>query len=57
MFAVGVVYFLLWAILRYIDLFAGVAGMLGAALMFLLCGVGLFAVARFWRNRKEIENG
>lgn len=56
LFAVGVVYFLLWAILRYIDLFAGVAGMLGAALMFLLCGVGLFAVARFWRNRKEIEN-
>jgi len=57
LFAAGVIYFLLWAILRYIDLFAGVGGMLGAALMFLLCGVGLFAVARFWRNRKEIENG
>jgi hypothetical protein len=53
-FAAGVLYFLLWAVLRYADLFAGVGGMLGASLMFLLCGVGLFAVARFWHKRKEI---
>jgi len=52
-FAVGVLYFLLWAVLRYVDLFAGMGGMLGASLMFLLCGVGLFAVARFWSQRKE----
>jgi uncharacterized membrane protein len=54
-FAVGVLYFLLWAVLRYADLFSGVGGMLGAAAMFLLCGVGLFAVARFWQHRKEAE--
>ena len=52
-FAAGVLYFLLWALLRYADLFAGVGGMLGAALMFLLCGVGLFAFARFWTHRQE----
>lgn len=54
-FAVGVLYFLLWAVLRYEDLFAGVGGMLGAAAMFLLCGVGLLAVARFWLHRKEVR--
>ena len=53
-FAFGVLFFLLWAVLRYIDLFAGVGGMLGAAVMFLICGVALFAVARFWQTRKEI---
>ena len=37
-FAAGVLYFLLWAVLRYADLFSGVGGMLGAAVMFLLCG-------------------
>ena len=55
-FAAGVLYFLLWAVLRYVDLFAGVGGMLGAALMFLLCGVGLLAVARFWLHRKESDH-
>jgi uncharacterized membrane-anchored protein len=54
-FAAGVLYFLLWAVLRYVDLFAGVGGMLGAAAMFLLCGLGLAAVARFWQHRKESE--
>jgi uncharacterized membrane-anchored protein len=49
-----VLYFLFWAVLRYADLFSGVGGMLGAALMFLLCGIGLFAVARFWVHRKAI---
>ena len=56
LFAAGVLYFLLWTVLRYEDLFAGVGGMLGAAVMFLLCGVGLLAVARFWLHRKESEN-
>jgi uncharacterized membrane protein len=55
-FTVGVLYFLLWAVLRYVDLFAGVGGMLGAALMFLLCGLGLLAVARFWLHRKESDH-
>lgn len=52
-FAAGVLYFLLWAVLRYEDLFSGVGGMLGAAAMFLLCGVALLAVARLWMHRKE----
>ena len=55
-FAAGVLYFLLWSILRYFDLFADFAGMLGASLMFLLCGVGLFAVAVYWQRRKEVRH-
>ena len=55
-FTFGVLLFLIWAVSRYVDLFAGVGGMLGAALMFLLCGVTLFAVARFWHSRKEISH-
>jgi hypothetical protein len=51
-FSFGVLVFLAWATLRYVDLFSGVGGMLGAAVMFLLCGVSLFAVARFWQARK-----
>ena len=54
-FAAGVLYFLLWTILRYADLFADFGGMLGASLMFFLCGAGLFAVALYWRRRKEIQ--
>lgn len=56
LFAAGVLYFLLWAVLRYIDLFSGVGGILGAAVMFLLCGVGLLATARIWRNREEFNH-
>ena len=52
-FAAGVMYCLLWSILRYIDLFGDFGGMLGAALMFFLCGTALFGVALFWRRRKE----
>lgn len=52
-FTAGVLYFLLWAVLRYIDLFGEFAGMLGGALMFLLCGVALFVVSQFWRQRKQ----
>ena len=55
-FAAGVLYFLLWAILRYVDLFGDFGGMLGAASMFFLCGAILFSVALYWRRRKEIRH-
>ncbi len=57
-FTAGVLYFLTWAVCRYIDLFGDLGGMLGAALMFFLCGGALFGVARFWqgRNRKEVAH-
>jgi hypothetical protein len=45
---------LLWAVFRYADLFTGVGGMLGASLMFFLCGAALFGMARFWAHRKEL---
>jgi uncharacterized membrane protein len=51
-FTAGVLYFLLWTILRYIDLFGDFGGMPGAALMFFLCGGTLFGVAWFWQHRK-----
>lgn len=52
-FAAGVLYFLLWAVLRYFDLFGGFGGMLGAAFMFFLCGAALFVVSQYWRQRKQ----
>ena len=52
-FASGVVYLLAWCIMRYIDLFGDFGGMLGAALLFFLCGIAMFGVAWFWRQRKE----
>jgi uncharacterized membrane protein len=52
-FAAGVGYFLLWSILRYVDLFANAGGMLGAAGMFFLCGLMLFGLSLLWRRRKE----
>jgi len=55
-FLAGVAYFLVWAISRYIDLFGDFGGMPGAALMFFLCGAGLFGVARFWSTRKVAHN-
>ncbi|MBI3861533.1 MAG: DUF2157 domain-containing protein [Planctomycetia bacterium] len=55
-FTIGVMYFLLWAILRYIDLFAEAGGMLGAALMFFLCGAALAGVGLFWRKRKQVQH-
>jgi len=51
-FAAGVMLFLFWSVLRYIDLFGDFGGMLGAALMFFVCGAALFGVALFWRRRK-----
>jgi uncharacterized membrane protein len=56
-FAAGVGYLLLWAWLRYIDLFSSFGGMLGAALMFFLCGAVLTAVALYWRRRREVLHG
>jgi hypothetical protein len=55
-FAAGVFYFLLWAVLRYVDLFGDFGGMLGAALMFFLCGATLFGVALYWRQRKGVRH-
>ena len=55
-FAAGVILFLLWAVLRYVELFAGTAGMLGASLFFIFCGACLFGVARFWMRRKELHD-
>jgi predicted membrane protein DUF2157 len=54
-FGAGVLYFLLWAVLRYVDLFGDFGGMLGAALMFFMCGGALFAVAKYWQGRKEVR--
>jgi uncharacterized membrane protein len=54
-FTAGVAYFLLWAIMRYLDLFGDFGGMLGASLMFFLCGTVLFGVAFYWRRRKEVR--
>ena len=51
-FTAGGVYFLLWAVLRYIDLFGDFGGMLGAAAMFFLCGATLFGLARYWQHRR-----
>ena len=51
-FGGGVVLFLAWAVARYVDLFGEIGGMIGAALMFFLCGVGLFGLARYWSQRK-----
>jgi uncharacterized membrane protein/uncharacterized membrane-anchored protein len=51
-FAFGVIYFLLWSVCRYADLFGARGGMLGAAMMFALCGAALFGLARFWSRRK-----
>lgn len=55
-FAAGVVYFLLWSVIRYVDLFADFGGMLGASLMFFICGAGLFGLAIYWRKRKEFRH-
>jgi hypothetical protein len=56
-FGAGVLYFLAWAVQRYQDLFGDFGGMLGASLVFFLCGATLFAVAIYWRHRKEVRHG
>jgi len=55
-FAWGVIYFLLWIVLRYVDLFGDFGGMLGASLMFFICGATLLGVAFYWRRRKEMRH-
>ena len=55
-FSAGVLLFLLWAVLRYIDLFGDFGGMLGASLMFFLCGAALFAIGQYWRRRKVVRH-
>jgi uncharacterized membrane protein len=54
-FAAGVVYFLLWTTMRYIDLFGHMGGMLGGAGLFFACGAFLFGMAYFWKHRKKKE--
>lgn len=55
-FAAGILMFLLWALIRYIDLFGESGGMLGAAIVFALCGGGLVVVGNFWsRKRKALQ--
>jgi hypothetical protein len=54
-FSAGVLYFLLWSVMRYVDLFGDFGGMLGAAMMFFICGGALFGVARYWQGRKEVR--
>lgn len=55
-FGYGVAYLLLWAVVRYFDLFGGAGGMLGAAALFFVCGGVLFGVAQYWRKRKEVRH-
>ena len=57
LFLSGVLYFLLWATVRYFDLFGDFGGLLGAALMFFLCSCFLFAVSIYWRRRKRGKDG
>jgi uncharacterized membrane protein/uncharacterized membrane-anchored protein len=55
-FAAGVLMFLMWALVRYIDLFGAAGGMLGAAVVFALCSGGLVVVANFWsRKRRSLQ--
>lgn len=55
-FAAGVLMFLMWVLVRYIDLFGEAGGMLGAAVIFALCGAGLIVVGNFWsRKRKTLQ--
>ncbi|MFA6560457.1 MAG: GDYXXLXY domain-containing protein [Verrucomicrobiia bacterium] len=56
-FAFGVFCFVLWAVCCYCHLFGGAGGMLGAALMFALCGAALLGLGMYWRKRKEVRQG
>lgn len=54
-FSAGVLYFLLWTTMRYIDLFGNIGGMVGGAMLFFACGAFLFGMAYFWKHRKKKE--
>jgi hypothetical protein len=57
-FAGAVLYFLLWALMRYIDLFSDAGGMLGASCMFFVTGAIIFGATLFWnRYRKQLTKG
>lgn len=47
-FAGGIAVFLLWTLVRYLDLFTASWGMLGAAGLFSLAGIALLLAGRFW---------
>ena len=49
----GVFFFLFWAIVRYIDMFSDFGGMLGAATIFLLCGLFMFGIVYFWATQRH----
>ena len=54
-FTAGVLYFLGWTTMRYVDLFGQMGGMLGGAGLFFACGAFLFGMAYFWKHRKKKE--
>ena len=56
-FAAGVLYVLVWAIARYVDLFGAAGGMVGAAVLFFLCAAGLVYLARFWSRTRSHRGG
>lgn len=49
----GVLFFLLWAIIRYVDLFSGFGGMLGAATIFMSCGLFMLGIVYVWSRRNR----
>ncbi|MDR1960338.1 MAG: GDYXXLXY domain-containing protein [Planctomycetaceae bacterium] len=49
----GVLFFLLWAVIRYIDLFSDIGGMLGAAAIFLFCGLVMLGIVYVWARRNR----
>jgi uncharacterized membrane protein len=55
-FWAGIVYFVLWSFLRYIDLFGDFGGMLGASLLFMLCGLVLVLAGLFWSKRRRFDH-
>lgn len=54
-FSQGAVWFLIWAVMRYADLFGDVGGMAGASLLFLVCAAGIYLLARTWKNRRGLS--
>lgn len=55
-FLFGILYFLLWTVLRYQDLFQN-AGVLGTAGLFFFCALILFGFSWFWRHFTRIPRG
>ena len=52
LFFSGVGFFLVWMVIRYIDLFSGFGGMLGASAVFFFCACVLLAIVYFWAKRR-----